>query len=259
MTNPFYRPGSQRTAGVSDLFSTVARRYDLVNDVQSLGLHRLWKRRVADLARVRPGERALDVCCGTGDIAFALARRGATVLALDFSGPMLAAAQRRIAKTTGANRTRLSGSNSAGAGLSPRFLRGDAERLPLPDESVEIVTVGYGLRNLASWQAGLGEMVRVAKPGGRVLVLDFGKPDNALWRTLYFGYLRFIVPVFGLIFSGSADAYAYILESLKRYPAQRGVAGQMRQLGLQEVRVVNVLFGMMSINYGEKPKRAPAP
>ena len=114
------------------------------------------------------------------------------------------------------------------------------------------MTVGYGLRNLADWKTGLGEMQRVAKPGGRLVVLDFGKPDNALWRGLYFGYLRLFVPCLGRIFCGNASAYRYILESLKHYPAQKGVATQMRELGLVEMQIINLLGGIMSINYGEK-------
>ena len=96
-------------------------------------------------------------------------------------------------------------------------------------------------------------MIRVLKPGGRVLILDFGKPDNPLWRAIYFGYLRLCVPLFGLIFCGKASAYSYILESLKHYPAQRGVEAKMRELGLVNVRVENPLAGAMGINYGEKP------
>jgi demethylmenaquinone methyltransferase/2-methoxy-6-polyprenyl-1,4-benzoquinol methylase len=134
-----------------------------------------------------------------------------------------------------------------------QFLHGDAMQLPFPDESFDIVTVGYGLRNLARWETGLAEMARVARPGGRLLVLDFGKPDHALWRAIYFGYLRLIVPVFGLLFARRADAYAYILESLKHYPAQRGVEAKMREFGLTNVYVVNFLGGAMSINLGEKP------
>jgi ubiquinone/menaquinone biosynthesis methyltransferase len=134
----------------------------------------------------------------------------------------------------------------------PEFIQGDAMKLPFEAGQFNIVTVGYGLRNLSHWETGLSEMLRVAKPGGRVLVLDFGKPDNALWRALYFTYLRLCVPVLGLVFCRNAAAYAYILESLKHYPAQNGVAAQMRDLGMRNVHIVNLLGGVMSINYGEK-------
>ena len=134
-----------------------------------------------------------------------------------------------------------------------RFILGDALRLPFPDRCFHIVTVAYGLRNLADLRAGLNEMRRVAKPGARLLVLDFGKPDNPLWRGVYFAYLRLFVPVLGLVFCGSASAYSYILESLRHYPAQQGVAAQMRELGLANVQIFNFLGGVMSINYAEVP------
>ncbi len=131
--------------------------------------------------------------------------------------------------------------------------------LPFRDNSFDIVTVGYGLRNLADWETGLREMQRVAKPAGRLLVLDFGKPDNAVWRGIYFAYLKAIVPMLGRVFAGSAAAYSYILESLKPYPAQHSVAAKMRGLGLSEVRVFNLLDGIMSIHYGEKPRGTRSP
>jgi len=245
MANPFYSPGAQRATKVNDLFAAIASRYDLINDVQSFGLHRRWKRRVVELAAVQPGDRALDLCCGTGDIAFALAAGGAAVVGLDFSGPMLAVAEQRRSKVQ---------SHKSGAGQTSQveFVRGDALRLPFPDAAFDIVTVGYGLRNLANWETGLSEVTRVARPGARLVVLEFGKPDNGLWRALYFGYLRVFVPVFGLIFCRNAGAYAYILESLQHYPAQRGVASKMRELDCVNVRIVNLLGGAMSINYGEK-------
>ena len=215
MSNTFYAPGEQRAARVNDLFAAIARRYDLLNDLQSFGLHRRWKRRVAELAGVQPGGRALDLCCGTGDIAFALARRGAEVTGLDFSRKMLDVAEARRLKNpeSKARRTRYS---SRATHSSFRF----------PMRRFDAVTVGYGLRNLASWETGLAEMQRVARPGARLIVLDFGKPANALWRKIYFAHLRCSVPLIGRLFCGNADAYAYILESLKHYPAQLARGGK---------------------------------
>ena len=235
MSNAYFTPGDQRAAKVNDLFATIARRYDLINDLQSFGLHRRWKRRVVELAAVTPGARALDLCCGTGDLALALAQRGAEVTGLDFSAPMLEIAQRRK------------------RGTNPGFIQGDALHLPFPDNSFDAVTMGYGLRNLASWEQGLAEMRRVARPGGRIVILEFGKPANALWRSLYFTHLRCSVPLTGWIFCGNAGAYAYILESLRHYPAQLAVAAKMREMNFTGVRVINFLGGAMAINYAGKP------
>ena len=253
MSNVFYVPGQQRAAKVNDLFAAIARRYDLLNDLQSFGLHRYWKHRVVELAALRPGQRALDVCCGTGDIALALARAGTEVTGLDFSRAMLDIAIAR------GRRSEVGGQRPEVRDLSsvfrhPVFLQGDAQQLPFPENSFDAVTVGYGLRNLTNWETGLREMLRVAQPGGRLVVLDFGKPSNALWRVLYFTHLKMTVPLLGWLFCGNADAYAYILESLKHYPAQEGVAAKMRELNLSNVRVFNLLGGAMAINYGEKPK-----
>jgi demethylmenaquinone methyltransferase/2-methoxy-6-polyprenyl-1,4-benzoquinol methylase len=242
VSNAYYAPGDQRAAKVNDLFARIARRYDFLNDLQSFGLHRNWKRRVAKLAGVAPGDRALDLCCGTGDLAFALARRGAETTGLDFSTQMLAVASQRQRKIPNPKFK------------IPNFIQGDAQQMPFPENSFDIVTVGYGLRNLTSWERGLDEMSRVARPGARLIVLDFGKPANALWRGLYFTHLKLSVPLMGWLFCGDASAYAYILESLKHYPAQLAVAEKMRALKLENVRVINLLGGAMAINYGEKPK-----
>jgi len=280
--NKFHQPGEQRAARVEDLFAIVAPRYDLINDLQSLGLHRRWKRTLVKMAGVHPGDRALDVCCGTGDVAFALRRSGAEVTAVDFSAAMLAVAEQR-AKTlpascsgglrppqTGAGQNSSKEEASRGdartaqRAVPPKemmrrpqttpppiqFLRGDALQLPFPDQSFEIVTVAYGLRNLADWERGLEEMWRVGRPGGRLLVLDFGKPDNAFWRWWYFAYLKLLVPWFGKLFCKDSATHAYIFASLQNYPAQRGVAAKMQSLGCAEVGVRNLLGGAMSINYG---------
>jgi demethylmenaquinone methyltransferase/2-methoxy-6-polyprenyl-1,4-benzoquinol methylase len=240
MPNEFYDPGAGRAAKVNALFTRIARRYDLLNDLQSFGFHRLWKKRLLDLAGIACKSLALDVCCGTGDLVFALAARDARVVGLDFTAAMLAVAEERKAHS------------ASQAGRNALFIQGDAQSLPFMEGEFDVVTVAYGLRNLARWQQGLREMARVARPGGKLLVLDFGKPENPAWRWLYFTYLRLFVPVLGLVFCGSAGAYAYILESLKHYPAQKGVAEEMSRLGFKNVRIHNVFGGVMSINYGEK-------
>ncbi len=223
---------------VQALFDTIAPRYDFINDLQSFGLHRRWKRQFVALADAHSGQHSLDVCCGTGDIAFALAATGATVTGLDFSQPMLEIARHR---------------QQAIAPAALTFMHGDAMRLPFAAESFDVVTCAYGLRNLPDWRAGLVEMRRVLRPGGRLLVLDFGKPDNRLWRAVFFTYLRLALPVFGWVFARNAPAYAYVLESLRAFPAQHGVDAALRELNCADVRVQELLGGVMAINRATAP------
>ena len=225
----YYQPGERRGVQVRKLFGAIAPRYDLINDLQSFGLHRLWKRRLVSLAAPTAGEQALDVCCGTGDIAGTIAMSGARVFGLDFSPEMLAIATRRSAGIT--------------------WVNGDAEELPFRDASFDMVTVGYGLRNLTDWRRGISEMQRVSKRGGRLLVLDFGKPQNRLWRRIYFAYLRGAVPCHGRVVAGNAAAYRYILESLDNYPAQQGVAAELEKVGCAQVQTIDLLGGVMSIHF----------
>jgi demethylmenaquinone methyltransferase/2-methoxy-6-polyprenyl-1,4-benzoquinol methylase len=243
MAESYYEAGERRAARVNDLFAAIAQRYDLINDLQSLGLHRRWKRRLIQLAEPAPGRRALDACCGTGDVAFALARAGCEVAGVDFSEPMLAVA-----------RSRTKGEHSRfAAGGAVEFQRGDVLQLPFADGSFDLATISYGLRNLADLDRGIRELRRVLKPGGRVLILDFGKPDNALLRAAYFAYLRWLVPVFGWLFCGCAATHAYILESLRHYPGQRGVDERLRAAGFVQPRIHNLLGGVMSLNVAEAP------
>lgn len=259
MPNEYFDPGAQRADKVKALFERIASRYDLLNDLQSFGLHRYWKQRVLQAAGPRAGQLALDVCCGTGDLAMGFARLGLRTVGVDFSDRMLRVAIKRKDRLGRAELAHSAKSphSTHDQGmvrwLSPEFLRGDAQHIPFRDASFDVVTVGYGLRNLASWELGLTEMCRVARPGARLIVLDFGKPENPVWRAVYFGYLRLFVPLLGLLFCGSASAYAYILESLKHYPAQQGVRAKMTDLGLRNIQVIDLLGGAMSINYGEKP------
>jgi len=240
MDNKYISDGRERTTKVRDLFSRIAGRYDLVNDVMSLGLHRRWKR---DTVRLGAGAgkaplRWLDLCCGTGDMAFLAEKAaGARVVGADFTLPMLAVARgRRPAEASRA-----------------AFVEADALSLPFRDGSFDVVTVGYGLRNLADLPRGLAEMRRVLAPGGRAVALDFGKPSNPIASALYWGYLKIVMPAMGLLFQGDADTYAYIPASLARYPAQRGVEQLMREAGFVNVGYEDRLLGTMGINVGEAP------
>jgi len=240
MPDSFYAADETRAKRVNDLFATIAPRYDLINDLQSFGLHRAWKRRLIQLAEVRAGMRALDVCCGTGDVAFALADAGAKVVGCDFSEPMLEVARKRFRSRRNRREENLT------------FIQAEALQLPLPANTFDVVTIAYGLRNLADFRAGLVEMLRVLKPGGKLLILDFGKPDFAPWRAAYFTYLKLFVPIFGKIFCGNSATHAYILESLKKYPAQKGIAAMLSELGCHGVRIENLVAGVMSINTAVK-------
>ena len=225
------------TQKVDQLFGAIAARYDLVNDIQSLGLHRVWKRRVVSLAIFSEGETGVDLCCGTGDIATGLAKRGGSIVGMDLNRPMLQQAAARLAKR-GEQRVNLAQAN--------------AMQLPLGNHSLDLVTIGYGLRNLANMDDGLREITRVLKPGGRLLILDFGKPKNRIIRSVYFLYLAVMLPVFGWLCCGNASAYAYVLDSLKKYSAQKGVTSVLRSTGYKSVQVIEIMAGAMSIHIAIK-------
>ncbi len=225
------------TQKVDQLFGAIAARYDLVNDIQSLGLHRVWKRRVVSLANFSESETGLDLCCGTGDIATGLAKRGGSIVGMDLNRPMLQQAAARLAKR-GEQRVNLAQAN--------------AMQLPLGNHSLDLVTIGYGLRNLANMDDGLREITRVLKPGGRLLILDFGKPKNRIIRSVYFLYLAVMLPVFGWLCCGNASAYAYVLDSLKKYSAQKGVTSVLRSTGYKSVQVMEIMAGAMSIHIAIK-------
>jgi demethylmenaquinone methyltransferase/2-methoxy-6-polyprenyl-1,4-benzoquinol methylase len=234
MTSRYYAPGAHRSERVRELFSRIASRYDLINDVQSVGLHRLWKRRLVRAAAALASHRVLDVCCGTGDVALRFLPSTRQVVGCDFTRPMLEAGARRH-------------------GAAIQWVHADALELPFPDASFDVVTIAYGLRNLSDFNRGISELLRVLRPGGQLLILDFGKPPNPILRALYFSYLRLIVPAFGLIFCGDPAAYRYILDSLKNYPAQEGVSRILRQAGIESIELRNLAGGAMSLHHARKP------
>lgn len=223
------------------MFSRLARRYDVVNDVMSFGMHRRWKRQSVALALAgRRRARLLDLCCGTGDMAFYAEHRDPAlrVVGLDFTLPMLAVARRR----------------GTPARSAVRLVQGDALRLPFPDGAFDAITVGYGLRNIADPPAAVMEMRRVLAPGGRVVVLDFGKPDNPVAAALYRGFLHTMMPAVGWLFHGDPQTYLYIPASLEKFAAQRGVQHMMRAAGLVDARYENRLLGTMGLNVAEAPR-----
>jgi demethylmenaquinone methyltransferase/2-methoxy-6-polyprenyl-1,4-benzoquinol methylase len=237
VTNKYLSYDEQRAPKVRAMFSRLAWRYDLVNDVMSFGLHRIWKRQAVEIALAgKRSARVLDLCCGSGDLCFLAAARGArSVVGADFTLPMLAVARRR---------------SLAGEGRC--FLTGaDVLSLPFADGSFDAVTISYGLRNVADLPRAVAEMRRVLAPGGRCVVLDFGKPDGALPGFLYRGFLRTMMPAVGWIFHGDPETYLYIPESLERFPAQRGVEKLMKDAGFARVRYEDRLLGTMGINVGE--------
>ena len=221
---------------VRRLFSTIADRYDLITILLSFGLDRRWKARLAADADPRPGDRALDLACGTGDISFEIAERGARVIGLDITARMIeiARAKRRIGRARAV------------------FLVGDMMSLPFPDGRFDVATVGYGIRNVPTIDIALGEIYRVLTPGGRVLSLDFNRPPNRMIRAVYLAYLTIVGSALGLVLHRDPDTYRYIPESIRRYPGAPGVAAAMRRLGFREVSYIPLLGGLMAINRGSK-------
>ena len=220
------------------MFANISARYDLSNHLLSGNMDKWWRREVAKRLRASDGKRILDVACGTGDLAFTLfAATGAQVIGTDFCRPMLELARQKGQRHENA----------------VAFVEGDALRLPFPDHSFDAVTIAFGLRNLASFEGGLRELLRVAKPGGRVLVLEFSKPTVPGFRAAFQFYFRRVLPWVGGVVSGSRSAYEYLPDSVTRFPDQQQLAALMRELGYAEVDYSNLTGGIAAIHQGIKP------
>jgi ubiquinone/menaquinone biosynthesis methyltransferase len=216
------------------LFATIADRYDVITRLLSYGRDQAWKRRLIALADIAPGEAVLDLACGTGDLAFAAAERGASVIGLDLVPRMVTLARRRVARP------------------SVRFLVGDMTSLPLEDASASVVTTGYGLRNVPNLDRALDEIARVLEPGGRFLSLDFDRPANRVLRASYLAYLTAVGSLVGLVLHGDPDTYRYIPASLARYPGATAVVEMLRARGFADARAIPVLGGLMAIHVAYK-------
>jgi len=230
---------------VRRLFHTIADRYDLITRLLSYGQDQRWKRLLVDMSGAGPSIPALDLACGTGDIAFGLAARGARVAGLDLTLRMLQLAR---AKTPPAP--------------AVAFLAGDMMALPFADASFDLVTAGYGLRNVPRIEPAIAEIRRVLRPGGRLLSLDFNRPSNPLVRGVYLGYLTLVGSALGWVLHRDPDTYRYIPESIKRYPGASGVAALLERAGFTDCRVVPLLGGLMAINVaraGSSNRESPIP
>ena len=220
---------------VRAIFSTIADRYDFITVVLSYGQDRRWKRRLIDLAAPRPDARALDLATGTGDFAFALAARGAGVIGLDITFRMIELAR-----------------NKRGAGRTPSFLVGDMLALPFPSGSFDVVTTGYGLRNVPNLAAAVDEIERVLAPGGQLLSLDFNRPANRVVRSAYLAYLTVVGATLGWVLHRDADTYRYIPASIRQYPGAEAVAQMFEARGFTGVRCYPVLGGLMTIHHATR-------
>lgn len=221
---------------VRTLFATIADRYDFITVALSYGQDRRWKRRLIDLAAPRRGARALDLATGTGDLAFALAARGSRVVGLDITYRMVELAKR---KRDGAR----------GKRLALQLLVGDMLALPFPDGAFDIVTTGYGLRNVPNLIVAIDEIGRVLAAGGQVLSLDFNRPSNSIVRAAYLAYLTTVGAALGWLLHRDPDTYRYIPASIRQYPGADAVAGMFAARGFSRVRCYPVLGGLMAIHH----------
>jgi ubiquinone/menaquinone biosynthesis methyltransferase len=221
---------------VRRLFSTIADRYDLITVLLSYGQDGRWKRRVAALTGAGPLTHALDLACGTGDIAFAVAGRGARVVGLDVTHRMVQLARLK----------------APASGAAVRFVTGDMMALPFRDEEFDVVTTGYGIRNVPDISGAIGEMRRVLKPGGTLLSLDFNRPHNPLVRGVYLTYLTAVGSALGFALHRDPDTYRYIPESIRRYPGAVEVNAMIRRQGFSASEHLPVLGGLMAIHHARK-------
>jgi demethylmenaquinone methyltransferase/2-methoxy-6-polyprenyl-1,4-benzoquinol methylase len=221
---------------VSGMFDGVARHYDRTNAIMSVGNAQLWRAATVRAVDPRPGERILDVAAGTGTSSAALARSGAHVVALDFSPGMIEEGRRRQPKI--------------------EFIEGDAEKLPFGDDEFDAVTISFGLRNVEHPKVALAEMYRVLKPGGRLVLCEFSKPQRAAFRVGYAAYMRFVLPVVATAASSNREAYDYLRESIQQWPDQGTLSQWIRGVGFTRVAYRNLTAGVVALHRGHKPEDA---
>ncbi len=226
---------------VADVFHSVADKYDLMNDLMSFGIHRLWKRFTIDCAGVRPGQKILDLAGGTGDLTAKFSRlvgdTGEVVLA-DINDSMLKVGREKL--------------RNKGLVSNIRYVQANAENLPFPDNYFDLITIGFGLRNVTHKDKALASMYRALKPGGRLLVLEFSKPTNAVMYKLYDFYSFKVLPKMGQLVAKDSDSYQYLAESIRMHPDQETLKGMMEEVGFEQVTYHNLTQGVVALHRGFK-------
>lgn len=223
----------EKRSRVAGVFDSVAARYDVMNDLMSVGMHRLWKRFALSVARVRPGERVLDIASGSGDLAAGMAARGADVCMSDINASMLLRGRDRMLDK----------------GRPVPAIQCDAEHLPFPEGRFDCVTLGFGLRNMTHKEQALAEIARVLKPGGRAVILEFSK----VWKPLqpaYDVYSFRVLPFLGERIAGDAAAYRYLAESIRMHPDQATLTAMMERAGFSRVECFNLAAGVVAVHRG---------
>jgi demethylmenaquinone methyltransferase/2-methoxy-6-polyprenyl-1,4-benzoquinol methylase len=237
----FRTVGADQKAGlVQGVFSRVASKYDVMNDLMSAGVHRLWKDAMMDWLAPRPGQRLIDVAGGTGDIAFRFLTRapGASAVVVDLTEPMLVEGRARA--------------EAAAMGGALDWVVGDAMALPFADASFDVYTISFGIRNVTRIEAALAEAHRVLRPGGRLMVLEFSRMVSPPLQWAYDRYSFNVIPVMGQIVAGDRDSYQYLVESIRRFPEQERFAGMIREAGFGQVRFRNLSMGIAALHSGWK-------
>jgi demethylmenaquinone methyltransferase/2-methoxy-6-polyprenyl-1,4-benzoquinol methylase len=231
----------EKAGRVREVFDSVASRYDLMNDLMSMGVHRLWKRQTLELSGARRGQRILDLAAGTGDLSgrfSTLVGSEGLVVSSDINASMLEQGRIRMA--------------DLGLIGNMRFVQANAEKLPFPDDWFDCVTIGFGLRNVTDKSAALAAMFRVLKPGGRLLVLEFSHPTNAAFKSVYDLYSFNILPRLGDLVTGDADSYRYLVESIRMHPDQETLKTMMEEVGFERCSYFNQTGGVVAIHRGYK-------